>query len=174
MSTDEAKKIYDRLFIAYPHLRKYVTDLDQHAQATFDAWKEMLSDIPHDLADECVTRAIRGILETPAKPWDVALLPGWIRQQVGRMQAAKRNAAKVHGTRSLVAEMRANRGTDNLADLIDASLVAGAMYRRGDIDQATNKQIVAMLVEQNKDPKQPARIPEVIYQEWQSIRRKRK
>jgi hypothetical protein len=98
MTTDEAKRIYDRLFVAYPHLRKYVTDLDQHAQATFDAWKQMLSDVPHDLADECVTRAISGVLDVPAKPWDVALLPGWIRQQVGRMQAARRNAAKVHGT----------------------------------------------------------------------------
>jgi hypothetical protein len=173
MTTDEAKRIYERLFVAFPHLRSYVTGLDT-AQETFDAWKLMLSDVPFDLADECVTRAIRGIIDVPAKPWDIALLPGWVRQHVGRMQAARRNAAKVHGTRSLVADARANRGKDNLADLIDASLVAGAMYRRGDIDQSTNKQIVAMLVEQNKDPKQPARIPEVIYQEWQSIRRKRK
>jgi hypothetical protein len=174
MTTDEAKRIYERLFVAYPHLRKYVTDLDQHAQATFDAWKQMLSDVPHDLADECVTRAISGVLDVPAKPWDVALLPGWIRQQVGRMQAARRNAAKVHGTRSLVAEMRANRGRDNLADLIDASLVAGDMYHRGEIDEATNRQIVAMLVAQNADPKKPAQIPDVIFNEWQSIRRKRK
>jgi hypothetical protein len=173
MTTDEAKAVYEKLFIAFPHLRSYVTGLDT-AQETFDAWKLMLSDVPFDLADECVTRAIRGIIDIPAKPWDIALLPGWVRQHVGRMQAAKRNAAKVHGTRSLVADARANRGKDNLADLIDASLVAGAMYRRGDIDQATNRQIVAMLVDQNKDPKQPARIPEVIYQEWQSIRRKRK
>jgi hypothetical protein len=173
MTTDEAKAVYEKLFIAFPHLRSYVIGLDT-AQETFDAWKLMLSDVPFDLADECVTRAIRGIIDIPAKPWDIALLPGWVRQHVGRMQAAKRNAAKVHGTRSLVADARANRGKDSLADLIDASLVAGAMYRRGDIDQATNKQIVAMLVEQNKDPKQPARIPEVIYQEWQSIRKKRK
>jgi len=174
MTTDEAKRIYERLFVAYPHLRKYVTDLDQHAQATFDAWKEMLSDIPFDIADECVTRATRGVIDIPTKPWDVALLPGWIRQQVGRIQAAKRNAAKVSTTRSLVAEMRANRGSDNLADLIDASLIAGAMYRRGDIDESTNRQIVAMLKEQNADPKQPARIPEVIFQEWQTVRGKRK
>jgi hypothetical protein len=173
MTTDQAKAIYDRLFVAFPHLRSYVIGLDT-AQETFDAWKEMLSDVPADLADECVTRAIKGVIDVPAKPWDIALLPGWVRQHVGRMQAAARNAAKVIGTRSLVADARANRGKDNLADLIDASLVAGAMYREGRIDADQNRQIVAMLVEQNKDPKQPARIPEVIYQEWQSIRRKRK
>jgi hypothetical protein len=84
MTTDEAKSIYNRLFTAFPHLKAYLDNTD-NPQATFDAWKRMLSHSRLDDAENALDKIFGGSCEVPTKPWDMGTLAVWLRSVIGRV-----------------------------------------------------------------------------------------
>lgn len=143
MTTDEAKAIYTRLFTAFPHLKAYLDNTDD-PQATFDAWKRMLSASRLDDAEKALNKIFGGSCEVPTKPWDMGTLAIWLRSIIGRVadDRAKQERQSARDQHIREANYVKKGRKLNFGQAWRIAVAAGACKRRGEITAERNAEIM--------------------------------
>ena len=95
MTIQQAADLLASLFVTYPHLDNFINGLPD-SQATINEWRRLVAKLNYDHGAEAIRRMKDGQAEPPVKPWDVAMLPMWIRAVAGRVhdEAAKFSKAE--------------------------------------------------------------------------------
>jgi hypothetical protein len=90
MTIQQAADLLASLFVTYPHLDAYIISLPD-SQGTINEWRRLVAKLNYDHGSEAIRRMKDGQAEPPVKPWDVAMLPMWIKAIAGRVydEAAK-------------------------------------------------------------------------------------
>jgi hypothetical protein len=90
MTIQQATELLSSLFVTYPHLDNFINGLPD-SQATINEWRRLVAKLNYDHGAEAIRRMKDGQAEPPVKPWDVAMLPMWIKAIAGRVhdEAAK-------------------------------------------------------------------------------------
>ena len=94
MTTQEAADLLTRLFTTYPHLDAYINGLPD-PQGTINDWRRLVAKLNHDHGTEAIRRMREGIADVPEKPWDIAMLPKWIKAVAGRVYDEEAKARKM-------------------------------------------------------------------------------
>jgi hypothetical protein len=170
MTTDEAKSIYNRLFTAFPHLKAYLDNTD-NPQATFDAWKRMLSHSRLDDAENALDKIFGGSCEVPTKPWDMGTLAVWLRSVIGRVAddraKLERQAARDEHIREAKQVKQGKRL--NFGQAWRIAVASGACKRRGEITKERNREIMEyVFTMQSHHESEPMEVPSDIRHEYEN------
>lgn len=170
MTTDEAKAIYNRLFTAFPHLRSYLDKTD-NPQATFDAWKRMLSASRLDDAEIALEKIFGGQCEVPTKPWDMGVLAVWLRSVIGRVADDRAKVERQLARDEHVREAnQVKQGRKlNFGQAWRIAVAAGACKRRGEITAARSSEIMQYVCHmQSNHESEPMDVPQDIRHEYEN------
>lgn len=168
MTPNETKSVFNRLFVAFPHLNAYLQGVDD-PQATFDAWKRMLSGSRLDDAENALEKIFGGSCEVPTKPWDMGTMPIWLRSVIGRVAddraKLERQAARDQHIRE-ANHVKQGRKL-NFGQAWRIAVAAGACKRRGEITAERNTEIMAYVYKmQSHHESEPMEIPSDIRAEY--------
>ena len=173
MTIQEAADLLKLLFTTYPHLNAYVNGLPD-AQATMNDWRRLVAKLNHAHGAEAIRRMREGIADVPVKPWDVAMLPMWIKGVAGRvydehakaqkmaeMRRAKREAAEHVGSASAVAFGVSRRIAMAVADCLV----------REEITQQRHDEIMDYVLAMTRNsPEESPQVPDDIRHQYDSPR----
>ena len=161
MTTQEAAELLKGLFITYPHFDAYVNGLPD-SQGTINDWRRLVAKLNHDHGAEAIRRMREGVADVPEKPWDIAMLPKWIKAVAGRVYDEDAKARKMVEMRD--AKRQANATfTGKAATAFNASRRIATAVRsclvRGEITQDRHNEILHYVLTLSTE--QPDDAPEV-------------
>ena len=173
MTTQEAADLLTRLFTTYPHLDAYVNGLPD-PQGSINDWRRLVAKLNYSDGAEAVRRMREGIAEVPEKPWDIAMLPKWIKAVAGRvydeaaksrkmaeMREAKRQAGAAFNSKAAAAFSVSRR----IATAVRSCLV------RDEITQQRHDEIMDYILTLSTErPDEPPQVPEDIRHEFDTPR----
>jgi hypothetical protein len=173
MTLQQATELLSSLFVTYPHLDNFINGLPD-SQATINEWRRLVAKLNYDHGAEAIRRMKDGQADPPVKPWDVAMLPMWIRAVAGRvhdesakfakaeeMRRAKRQAAEHTGSASAVAFGVSRRIAMAVADCLV----------RGEITQQRHDEIMDyVLAMARNSPEVSPEVPADIRHQYDSPR----
>jgi hypothetical protein len=173
MTTQEAADLLKGLFTTYPHLDNFINGLPD-SQATINEWRRLVAKLNYDHGAEAIRRMKDGQAEPPVKPWDVAMLPMWIRAVAGRVHDEAAKFAKAEEMRR--AKRQANATFNgkaatafNVSRRI-ATAVRGCLVR-GEITQERHNEILHyVLTLSTEQPDEAPEVPADIRHEFDSPR----
>jgi hypothetical protein len=145
MNGEQAKQLLDSLFIAFPALEQYVMGLP-NPQATIDEWRRVVAKLNFDHASEAVRRMRDYEAAVPEKPWEIGLLPGWIKAVSGRVadESAKYALAEsIRNAKEAASPGRSSRRGTSFKRAYEIVLAAKGCLVRGEITPERNAEIVA-------------------------------
>jgi hypothetical protein len=161
MTIQQATELLSSLFVTYPHLDNFINGLPD-SQATINEWRRLVAKLNYDHGAEAIRRMKDGQAEPPVKPWDVAMLPMWIKAIAGRVhdEAAKfakaeemRRAKRQAGTTFNGKAAAAFNASRRIATAVKSCLV------RGEITQQRHDEIMHYVLTLSTE--QPDDVPEV-------------
>lgn len=161
MTTDQAKDLLLSLFVTFPHLDNYVDNLP-NPQGTITEWRRLVAKLDYATTAEAIRRLKDGEAEVPTKPWEVGMLPHFIRGVAGRVSDDRAKFARASALRE--AQRAARPGINSAAAASFAAcrkiaMAAGACRAREEITKERNREIMDYLRRVNTD--HPNAIPEV-------------
>jgi hypothetical protein len=161
MTTDQAKELLLSLFVTFPHLDAYVQGL-ANPQGTIDEWRRIVAKLDHSTTAEAIRRLRDGEAEIPTKPWEISMLPFFIRGVAGRVSDDRAKFARAEALRE--AQRSAKPGinqaaADSFAVCRKIAMAAGACKYRGEITSERNDEIMRYLRRVNSET--PSALPEV-------------
>jgi hypothetical protein len=173
MTIQLATELLSSLFVTYPHLDAYIIGLPD-SQATINEWRRLLAKLNYDHGAEAIRRMKDGQAEPPTKPWDVAMLPMWIKAIAGRVhdEAAKfakaeemRRAKRQAGTAFNGKAAAAFNVSRRIATAVKSCLV------RGEITQERHDEVMDyVLTLSTEQPDDAPEVPADIRHEFDSPR----
>ncbi len=151
MTPEQAKDIFEELFVTFPHTEEYVMRLT-NPQATIEKWKHMILPVDFAFAKAAIKKWESGDVEPPDKPWELGMLPLKLRAVAGKIadDAAKQERLRLMQQETL--QRTQSRSPSNLGQLLKCSLDSGAMLREGFITKERNKEIMQHLTAQIGQP----------------------
>jgi hypothetical protein len=161
MTIDQAKELLLSLFVTFPHLDNYVEGLP-NPQGTITEWRRLVAKLDYATTAEAVRRLRDGEAEIPVKPWEISMLPFFLRGVAGRVSDDRAKFARASALRE--AQRAAKPGINAAAAVSFAAcrkiaMAAGACRSREEITKERNDEIMAYLRHINTD--RPNAIPEV-------------
>jgi hypothetical protein len=173
MTIQQAADLLASLFVTYPHLDAYIISLPD-SQATINEWRRLVAKLNYDHGSEAIRRMKDGQAEPPVKPWDVAMLPMWIKAIAGRVhdEAAKfakaeemRRAKRQSGTSFNGKAATAFNASRRIATAVKSCMV------RGEITQQRHDEIMHyVLTLSTEHPDDAPEVPADIRHEFDSPR----
>lgn len=173
MTTQEAADLISGLFVTYPHLDAYVNGLPD-SQGTINDWRRLVAKLNYTHGAEAIRRMREGIADVPEKPWDIAMLPKWIKAVAGRVfdeeakirkAAEMRNAKREAGSRLNGKSAIAFNASRRIATAAKSCLV------RDEITQARHDEIMDyVLTLSTEQPDEPPEVPSDIRHEFDTPR----
>jgi hypothetical protein len=173
MTLQQATELLSSLFVTYPHLDNFINGLPD-SQATINEWRRLVAKLNYDHGAEAIRRMKDGQAEPPVKPWDVAMLPMWIRAVAGRVhdEAAKfakaeemRRAKRQAGTTFNGKAAAAFNTSRRIATAVRGCLV------RGEITQQRHDEIMDYVLAMARErPDDAPEVPADIRHEFDSPR----
>jgi hypothetical protein len=173
MTTQEAADLLTRLFTTYPHMDAYINGLPD-PQGTINDWRRLVAKLNHDHGAEAIRRMREGVADVPEKPWDIAMLPKWIKAVAGRVYDEEAKARKMAEMRD--AKRQANATfTGKAATAFNASRRIATAVRsclvRGEITQERHNEILHyVLTLSTEQPDEAPEVPADIRHEFDSPR----
>jgi hypothetical protein len=161
MTLEQSRKLLDDLFVTYPHLDTYVSNLT-NPQGTIDEWRRLVAKLEYTTTSEAIRRLRDGEAEIPTKPWEIGLLPFFIRGVAGRVADDAAKFARAETLRAAQREAKPGRNAEAAASFAACrkiAMAAGACKFRGEISKERNDEIMAYLRHINID--RPNALPEV-------------
>ena len=173
MTIQEATDLLKSLFVTYPHLEAYIMGLPD-TQGTIDEWRRMIAKLNYDHAAEAIRRMKDGQAEPPVKPWDVAMLPMWIKAVAGRVHDEAAKFAKAEEMRRAKRQAGATFN-GKAANAFNASrriaTAAKSCLVRDEITQARHEEIMDyVLTLSTEQPDEPPEVPADIRHEFDTPR----
>lgn len=159
MTLTEAQQVFRQLFIAFPHMHRFLND-STDAEATLDQWCKMLARVEYGVGLAVVDRWKSGDLDPPDKPWELGMLPAKIRAVAGKMADERAKQERLDVLRQQSQQRNGRSGKDNLAQAIRVSMAAGDALKAGAITEARNREIVASLKRQTENRELDIVIPD--------------
>jgi hypothetical protein len=173
MTLQQATELLSSLFVTYPHLDNFINGLPD-SQATINEWRRLVAKLNYDHGAEAIRRMKDGQAEPPVKPWDVAMLPMWIRAVAGRVHDEAAKFAKAEEMRR--AKRQANSTFNGKAATAFntsrriATAVRGCLVR-GEITQERHDEIMDyVLTLSTEQPDEAPEVPADIRHEFDSPR----
>jgi hypothetical protein len=173
MTTQEAAELLTRLFTTYPHFDAYVNGLPD-PQGTINDWRRLVAKLNHDHGTEAIRRMREGVADVPEKPWDIAMLPKWIKAVAGRVydeEAKARKMAEMRDAKRQAAEHTNSRAAIAFGVSHRIAVSAKSCFVRGEITEERNNEIVhyvRSMVENHPDD--APEVPDDIRHEFDSPR----
>jgi hypothetical protein len=161
MTPAQSRQLLDDLFITYPHLDAYVQGLP-HPQGTIDEWRRLVAKLEYTTTSEAVRRLRDGEAEIPTKPWEISMLPFFLRGVAGRVADDRAKFARAETLREAQREAKPGRNAAAAASFAACrkiAMAAGACKFRGEITKERKDEIMAYLRHINTD--RPNALPEV-------------
>ena len=173
MTIQEATDLLKSLFVTYPHLDAYIIGLPD-SQGTINEWRRLVAKLNYDHGAEAIRRMKDGQAEPPVKPWDVAMLPMWIKAIAGRVfdeEAKIRKAAEMRDAK----REAGSRLNGKAANAFNASrriaTAAKSCLVRDEITQARHNEIMDyVLTLSTEQPDEPPEVPSDIRHEFDTPR----
>ena len=169
MTPGEAKQFFDELFVAFPHLKAYLSGVD-NPQGTFDAWKRLLGRSESVDARAALSRILDGHIEVPTKPWEIGVLGNWSRSVIGRVTDDRRKRERQASTErhsQEAREVKDRKPKTNFRQAYRIAIAAGACKKRGDITPERNQEIMNYVYAmQSHHETEDMEIPDDIRQEY--------
>jgi len=144
MTTQEAADLLKGLFTTYPHFDAYVNGLPD-PQGTINDWRRLVAKLNHDHGAEAIRRMREGVADVPEKPWDIAMLPKWIKAVAGRVydeEAKARKMAEMRDAKRQAAEHTNSRAAIAFGVSHRIAVSAKSCLVRGEITEERNNEIV--------------------------------
>jgi hypothetical protein len=165
MTTDQAKDLLLSLFVTFPHLDNYVDALP-NPQGTITEWRRLVAKLDYETTAEAIRRLKDGEAEVPTKPWDIGMLPHFIRGVAGRVSDDRAKFARADALRE--AQRAARPGINSHAAAVFGrcrriAMAAGACLYRDEISEQQNADIMRSLFGTNSEL--PA-VPDCIRHEY--------
>lgn len=151
MTPEQAKNIFEELFITFPHTEDYVMRLT-NPQATVEKWKQMILSMDFVFAKAAIKKWESGDAEPPDKPWELGLLPLKLRAVAGRISDDAAKQERLRRMQDETLQRTQSRSPNNLGRLLKCSLDSGAMLREGFITRERNDEILRHLKSQIGEP----------------------
>lgn len=151
MTIQEAEQLYRKLFIAFPHMHRYLND-SALPDETLQEWCKMLAMVEQSIGEIVVQKWKSGEIDPPDKPWELGLLPLKIRAIAGRIADDRAKAERQRNLRSETEARHASQGKDNLGRATQLALYVGEMRRDGVITEERNAEIMKSIYEVIKRP----------------------
>lgn len=146
MTTDEAKKVFDRFFIAFPQFREWLRGTAD-PEATYAEWLKTISVADFDIAMGVVDDMKAGKLDVPAA-FARELLPIVIRRESqdrwARQNARTEQEEKYHGHSRGTWKRTTNDKTGRIAVLL------GERVKEGKLSREENDRRMVELLEWDK------------------------
>jgi hypothetical protein len=173
MTTQEAAELLTRLFTTYPHMDAYINGLPD-PQGTINDWRRLVAKLSHDHGTEAIRRMREGVADVPEKPWDIAMLPKWIKAVAGRVYDEEAKARKMAEMRD-AKRQAGTTFTGKAATAFNASRRIGTAAKsclvRGEITQHRHDEIMHyVLTLSTTHPDEPPEVPADILHEFDSPR----
>lgn len=143
MTVDEAKEIYQRIFVAFPLLREWLTKVDD-PKATYAIWCNILLDVDRDDADTVVRAMIAGDEQMPAA-YERDRTPQMLRKAANAIRServANQQNYKYHLTAN-----EAKTTDQKFIVAIRESRRLGTLVRDGKLEKEINNVAVEELIE---------------------------
>lgn len=144
MNTTEAEEVFNQLFLAFPHMHRFLND-SVSPEGTFEEWCKMLARVEYRVGLAVVERWKTGDLDPPDKPWELGMLPAKIRAVAGKMADERAKQERLDVLRQQSQQRSGRTGKDNLAQAIRVAMAAGDALKSGAITAERNKQIMDSL-----------------------------
>ena len=173
MTIQEATDLLKSLFVTYPHLDAYIIGLPD-SQGTINEWRRLVAKLNYDHGSEAIRRMKGGQAEPPVKPWDVAMLPMWIKAIAGRVHDEAAKFAKAEEMRRAKRQAGATFN-GKAANAFNASRRIATAVRgclaRGEITQERHDEIMDyVLTLSTTHPDEAPEVPSDIRHEFDSPR----
>jgi len=143
MTHEEAQEVYQRLFVAFPLLREWLTKVD-NPKATYGIWCNILVDVDREDADQVITAVIAGDQQLPAA-YDRDRTPQMIRRLANDIRSER-----IESSRMVKLHLTANEAKTTDQKFIVAireSRRLGTLVRDGKLDKEVNNVAVEELIE---------------------------
>ena len=173
MTIQQATELLSSLFVTYPHFDAYINGLPD-PQGTINDWRRLVAKLSHDHGTEAIRRMREGVADVPEKPWDIAMLPKWIKAVAGRVydeeakarkMAEMRDAKRQAGTTFTGKAATAFNAARRIATAAKSCLV------RGEITQHRHDEIMHYVLTLSiTHPDEPPEVPTDIRYEFDSPR----
>jgi hypothetical protein len=161
MTIQQATELLSSLFVTYPHLDNFINGLPD-SQATINEWRRLVAKLNYDHGAEAIRRMKDGQAEPPVKPWDVAMLPMWIKAIAGRVHDEAAKFAKAEEMRRAKRQSGASSNGKAAVALNASRRIATAVRGclvRGEITQHRHDEIMDYVLKLSTE--QPDDAPEV-------------
>lgn len=151
MNSEQAKTIFDRIFVAFPMFREWLAKVES-PKDTYADWCRMLAKVSWYHGEQVCELLVTGERKMPAA-YERDQLPVFIKSYADRLVQDERSAAAEGRKRSAVDEYRSGRqrsadarsGRDELYEMKMSTayrklLEIGQQFQDGQIDEETRKE----------------------------------
>jgi len=143
MTHEEAQEVYQRLFVAFPLLREWLTKVD-NPKATYGIWCNILVDVDRGDADQVITAMIAGDQQLPAA-YDRDRTPQMIRRLANDIRSER-----IESSRMVKLHLTANEAKtvdEKFMVAIRESRRLGTLVRDGKLEKEINNVAVEELIQ---------------------------
>jgi hypothetical protein len=173
MTIQEAADLLKGLFTTYPHMDAYINGLPD-PQATINDWRRLVAKLNHNHGAEAIRRMREGVADVPEKPWDIAMLPKWIKAVAGRVydeEAKSRKMAEMRRAKREAAEHVGSAAAVAFGVSYRIALAASSCVVRGEITEERELEIVEYVKSMiRKDTDEAPQVPNDIRHAYDSPR----
>ena len=142
MTTDEAKRVYEKVFTAFPQVREWLAKTE-NPKGTYAVWCAVLAGVEFTDADTAVDGMILGDTETP-EAYERERWPQVIRSIASTIRSVRFERKRMHKYHATATEARTVNEKFTIAMRESSRL--GELVRDGELSSEENKLKVESLV----------------------------